>query len=86
MTTATARLNTALINLAVQGERVRCSDPVDHALWTSDDQRDGGVAVQWCADCVLITLCHDAAEERDERHHVWGGRDFTPPKRSAQRS
>jgi len=39
MTTATARLNTALINLAVQGERVRCSDPVDHALWTSDDGR-----------------------------------------------
>jgi hypothetical protein len=39
MTTASQRLNTALLTLASQGERVRCSDPIDYALWTSDDGR-----------------------------------------------
>ena len=38
--TATAKLNTALIAMASRGGRPRCSDPVDHALWTSEDQRD----------------------------------------------
>jgi hypothetical protein len=47
MTTAAERLTRALINLAVRGERPRCSDPVDHALWTSDDRRDRAVAIQW---------------------------------------
>jgi hypothetical protein len=86
MTTATARLNTALINLAVQGERVRCSDPVDHALWTSDDQRDGGVAVQWCAGCVLIPSAMTPPRNATNGITFWGGRDFTPPKKPAKRS
>jgi hypothetical protein len=29
MTTATAKLNTALITMASQGDRPRCADPVD---------------------------------------------------------
>src|SRR5215212_2319709 len=47
MTTATARLNLALITLAVRGERPRCADPITHAMWTSDDQHDRAIAVQW---------------------------------------
>ena len=47
MTTAAERLNLGLIDLAVRGDRPRCSDPVDHDLWTSDDQRDRAIAVQW---------------------------------------
>jgi hypothetical protein len=39
MTTTAEQLNLALVELAVQGERPRCSDPVDHALWISDDGR-----------------------------------------------
>jgi hypothetical protein len=46
MTTAAERLNLGLIDLAVRGDRPRCSDPVDY-LWTSDDQRDRAIAVQW---------------------------------------
>jgi hypothetical protein len=57
MTTATARLNTALITLASQGERPRCSDPIDHQRWTSDDQHDRQIAVAWCADCPIIVEC-----------------------------
>jgi hypothetical protein len=75
MTTATARLNLALITLAQHHERPRCSDPVDHALWTSDDQRDRQIAVAWCAGCPVIRECGQAADARDERWHVWGGRD-----------
>ena len=47
MSTAAERLNLALIDLAVRGDRPRCSDPVDHDLWTSDDQRDRAIVVQW---------------------------------------
>jgi hypothetical protein len=39
MTNAAEQLNLALVELAIQGERPRCSDPVDHALWISDDGR-----------------------------------------------
>jgi hypothetical protein len=38
------RLTMALIALAVRGKRPRCSGPVDHVLWTSDDQRDRAIA------------------------------------------
>jgi hypothetical protein len=77
MTTATARFNTALLTMASQGERPRCSDPVDHQRWTSDDQHDRQIAMAWCNGCVVLTLCGDAASERGERFAVWGGRDFT---------
>jgi hypothetical protein len=40
MITATAAFNRALLTLAANGSRPRCSDPVDHALWTSEDAAD----------------------------------------------
>jgi hypothetical protein len=82
MTTADHRLTMALIALAVRGERPRCSDPVDHALWTSDDQHDRAVAVQWCAGCPIIDPCGQAADERGERWQVWGSKDYTRGVRS----
>jgi hypothetical protein len=85
MTTATARVNLALITLAQQGDRPRCSDPIDHQRWTSDDQRDRQIAMAWCNGCQVLTLCGDAASERGEVHHVWGGLDFTT-KRTPKRS
>jgi hypothetical protein len=77
MTTATARLNTALLTMAVQGERPRCSDPGDHQRWTSDNQHDRQMAMAWCAGCPVIDPCRQAADERGEKHHVWGGKDYT---------
>jgi len=46
---ATDKLNRRLLDMAVRGDRPRCSDPIDHNLWTSDDQRDRQIAVVWCA-------------------------------------
>jgi hypothetical protein len=48
-TTATAHLNRRLLELAVQGERPRCSDPIDHNRWTSDNADDRQTAAAWCA-------------------------------------
>jgi hypothetical protein len=84
MTTVTARLNLALITLAQQGDRPRCSDPIDHQRWTSDDQRDRQIAMAWCAGCPIIVECGQAADARDERWHVWGGRDYTRKPRAQQ--
>jgi Transcription factor WhiB len=84
MTTATARFHLALITLAQRGERVRCSDPVDHQRWTSDDHRDRQIAMAWCAGCPIIVECGQAADARDERWHVWGGRDYTRKPRAQQ--
>jgi hypothetical protein len=75
MTTATTKLNTALITMASQGSRPRCADPIDHQLWTSEDQHDRDLAATWCNGCQVLSLCHQAADERDERWGVWGGRD-----------
>jgi hypothetical protein len=49
MTTATAKLDIALITMASQGSRPRCADPVDHQLWTSEEQHDRDIAAQWCS-------------------------------------
>lgn len=77
MTTATTRLNTALLTMARRAERRRCSDPVDHMLWTTENADDRAIAARWCVGCQVSDLCADAAIERDERHGVWGGRDLT---------
>jgi Transcription factor WhiB len=75
MTTATTKLNTALITMASRGDRPRCSDPIDHAKWTSEDQHDRDTAAAWCNGCNVMLLCGAAATERDERWGVWGGID-----------
>jgi hypothetical protein len=69
--TATQQLNRRLLT----GNRPRCSDPVDHQLWTSEDQRDRDIASTWCKGCEYLELCGQAAEERQETWGVWGGRD-----------
>jgi hypothetical protein len=51
MTTATTKLNTALITMASRGGRPRCADPIDHQLWTSEHQHDRDIAAQWCSGC-----------------------------------
>lgn len=79
---ATDRLTSALIALAARGERPRCSDPVDHARWTSDDQHDRKVAAAWCNGCPILLECRTAADARQERWHVWGGRDYTKKSRN----
>jgi hypothetical protein len=76
MINATAAFNRRLLELAQRGDRPRCSDPVDHTLWTSEDQHDRDIAAA-CVGCDVLQLCGAAAAEREERCGVWGGRDLT---------
>jgi hypothetical protein len=79
--TATEQLNRQLLT----GDRPRCSDPVDHALWTSEHQQDRDIAAAWCKGCKYLTLCGQAAEERQETWAVWGGvdRSIRPGRKKA---
>jgi hypothetical protein len=90
MTTATAKLNTALITMASRGGRPRCADPVDHALWTSEDQHDRDIAGV-CG--VAATAASDQEERgrherRNARNHdqflLWAPDfDCSPPQETA---
>lgn len=75
--TARDRLDGALVNLAAAGRRPVCGEPWSEALWTSDDADDRAEAARLCQRCPLLAPCAAAAEEADERHNVWGGRDYT---------
>jgi hypothetical protein len=57
MTTATHLFNRALIALASKGDRPRCSDPVDHTVWLSEDAADRAIAAAWCTGCEVLVLC-----------------------------
>lgn len=73
--TAGERLTQGLVRLASEGRRPPCGEYGGHKLWTSDEAAERALAAQWCQDCLLIQECHDAAEERNERWHVWAGID-----------
>jgi Transcription factor WhiB len=70
-------LTVALLTLASQGLRTNCSDPAIHGYWTSDNEAERSLAVRACTGCPVLVECGEAAEVNDERHGVWGGRDFT---------
>lgn len=78
------RLDRALLDLAAAGRRPVCGEPWSEALWTSDDADDRAEAARLCQTCPLLEPCAEAADEADERHHVWGGQDWTRhrPKRT----
>lgn len=40
MTTATALLNRRLLEMAINGDRPRCADPITHEMWISEDPHD----------------------------------------------
>lgn len=61
----------ALLELAEQGQRPRCSDAPQ--LWVSDDVADRREVIRYCHTCPLQTPC--AAVGEHERHGVWGGAD-----------
>ncbi len=75
--TARDRLDRALVDLATQNRRPRCSDPDLHHLWTSEDRKERARAAELCRGCPLLHPCAEAAEEADERWHVWSGIDRT---------
>jgi len=79
MTTAAtaADFNLALINIAAGGLRTHCSDATLSELWISDHPGERREAVKLCRHCPVIVECRTATDARDERWHIWGGKDYT---------
>lgn len=76
--TARDRLDRALLDLATQNRRPRCSDPDLHHLWTSEDRKERARAAELCRGCPLLHPCAEAAEEEDDRWTTRGGVDRRP--------
>ncbi len=78
MTAAAEALGHALLELADQGRATPCQGR-RRDRWTSDDadQREWAARVCSTLGCAVLEQCAAAADEHDERHHVWGGRDRT---------
>ena len=72
--TAAERLAEALLNAI--NERIPCQGPHSD-WWTSDDAEEREAAARQCQGCPVIEACAAAADEADERWHVWGGVDRT---------
>lgn len=51
----------------------------DNPLWTSDDKKDLNDAAKLCRKraCPVLELCGRWAVETGEKHHVWGGLNFS---------
>jgi Transcription factor WhiB len=84
--TATTDLTRAVVDLAARGLRTHCSDPGTSDLWLSDHPGERHEAAKLCRHCPVIIECRQAADARDERWHVWGGKDYTrrqKPQRAA---
>jgi hypothetical protein len=73
----TERLTRALVDLAAAGLRTHCRDPETHHYWVSDHPGERLQATRLCHGCPVISECRHAADARDERWHVWGGKDYT---------
>ena len=86
MTTRNANetLQLALLTLATEGRRTRCSDPGDREKWFSDLPTERAQAARWCAGCPVLDQCGAAAEANHERHGVWAGQDRTLKPRKAK--
>jgi len=80
---ANERLTRALISLAARGQRPRCGDYETSWMWLDEDPHIRAQAALLCHDCPVIVECGDAADANDERHFVWGGRDYTRQRKAA---
>jgi hypothetical protein len=77
MAQAEYELHVALVDLAHDNSSPRCTQ-IDGAMWTSEDVADRDAASALCLGCPVLGLCAAAADSRDERWGVWGGRDRGP--------
>lgn len=80
------RFDRALVDMAAEGRRPRCGEHADRDLWTSDDRDERRRAAQLCARCPLLRPCAEAAEEMEERWHVFGGVDRTRTRPNSRRT
>jgi len=76
--TAHEVMSIALLDLADHGRATPCQGR-RRDRWTSDDAAERTWAASVCVTlaCPVLLQCHAAADEHDEKHGVWGGRDRT---------
>lgn len=67
-------LSRALLTLAEDGQRPRCSDAPHLAL--SDDIAERAIATTWCEGCPVFAECEAAGQF--EKFGVWAGVDRGP--------
>ena len=75
-----ASLSEALRPVSVpRGVTTPCQDPSPRirALWFSRSLDERREACRRCRLCPIVHTCGEAAEANQERHGVWGGKDFT---------
>jgi hypothetical protein len=77
---ASERLTKALINVAAQGLRVHCSDPITSHLWLSEHPAERAEAARLCQGCPVEIECWVASVARNERWGVWAGIDRSPSR------
>lgn len=67
----TDQLTKALINIAAQGLRTHCSDPVTHSCWLSEDAAERAIAGR--AVRRLQSPRHVPRRARPEQRKEWFG-------------
>ena len=70
-----------------RGVTTPCQDPSPRirALWFSRSLDERREACRRCRLCPIVHTCGEAAEANQERHGVWGGKDFTKGDRPRRR-
>jgi Transcription factor WhiB len=79
------KLTRALVQAAADGLRPHCSDPPSRHLWLSEFEGERREAARLCGGCPVFRPCDQAAEARQERFGVWGGRDRTRRQKGSAR-
>ncbi len=85
--TAAEALGHALLELADQGRATPCQGR-RRDRWTSESAEERAWAATVCVGlgCEVLLQCRAAADEHDERHHVWAGTDRTPAPPAKKRT
>jgi len=83
--TASEVLGRALLELAERHLTTPCQGR-HRDRWTSDDVTQREWAAHSCRLCPVLASCRLAADDAQEKHHVWAGTDRTPPQPSRNRS
>ncbi len=84
--TAAEALGHALLELAERHQAAPCQGRHGDR-WTSDDATQREWAAHSCRFCPVLASCRLAADDAQEKHHVWAGTDRTAvtpkPKRES---
>lgn len=73
-------LHRAVLRAHSTGDHVPC---LNRPEWISENPEERALAAALCTGCPVQVECYVAGDDTNQRHGVWGGRDFTPSRRRA---